>query len=157
MLLPELVSTLLPKLLVASLLARVPPKPVSNPPSLNHDPNARCPYHVDAPEHSLENCRLLNIKSKTSSMQDLFELTHKNSQDTHTNPLRLVVLGLLSTWSFVMMRTLTHPSQLIMPTNDSIYFLIATQQKEAIPLVAPFEYTPTNPFVLKTTSTSNVV
>lgn len=52
----ELVCTLLPKILAANLLAKVPPKPPRIQQPLNHYPNAYCSFHMDAPGHSLEDC-----------------------------------------------------------------------------------------------------
>lgn len=57
-LMPEPIFTLLPKLLAVNLLANVPLRPVSNPPPPNHDPNARCQYHMDASRYSTEIVRL---------------------------------------------------------------------------------------------------
>lgn len=40
--------------------------------------------------------------------------------------------------------------------NDSPYLLVITQQRKGVPLITPVEYTPVNPFVLKSTSTPSV-
>lgn len=59
--LPESLPTLLPKLLVANLLARVPLKLITNALLSNHNSNTQCSYHMGAPGHSLD-CRTLKNK-----------------------------------------------------------------------------------------------
>lgn len=121
--LPEPVATLNTKLLVANLLARIPFRPVSNPPPPNLD-KMLCVTIITMPWGTTHKINL-DIKSKVSSTQVLSTMTHQILK-IHTNCLP----SRNAAGPFNMILCEDHefgPSQLITPTSDSPYFLIATQ------------------------------
>lgn len=111
---------------------------------------------MDAPEHSLENCWPLKHKIQDLIDANLIRIDPANPQDIHSNPLPAHNVAGSSVKVIFSHDKEFDPSQLIIPRNDSPYLPVITHQRKIVPLIAPVEYTPANPFVLKSTSTTNV-
>lgn len=111
---------------------------------------------MDAHKYSTENWWTLKHKTQDPIDANLIHIDPPTSQDVHANPLPSHNAARPSINIIFPDRVEFDPSQLIMPMNDSPYFLFTTRQKEAILLIALVEYTPANHFVLNATSTQSV-
>lgn len=79
--LPMTLSQLLPQLLAAKMITPIPPRPLTDPPPRNHNPNATCDYHMGAPGHWTDRC--YNLRHR---VQDLIDKELLNFEPPEVKP-----------------------------------------------------------------------